>query len=172
MSAVGDELPAFELEVTATVIVAGAIASRDFMPVHHDRDYARAQGAPDLFMNIFSREHEGLALLGLSNVGGPSFPLYDDQARAVIVALTLRELGGVDWRAWRSVLTTSPDLRGGARFTNTLANALTVDDHMYSTRLRDLCDRFGYTPGGSWAGNIVEPPPPPGLGAALRESLR
>jgi hypothetical protein len=34
--------------------VAGAIASRDFMPVHHDRDYAVAQGAPDIFMNILT----------------------------------------------------------------------------------------------------------------------
>jgi acyl dehydratase len=50
----GEELPTFDLDVTATVIVAGAIASRDFMPVHHDRDYARAQGAPDLFMNILT----------------------------------------------------------------------------------------------------------------------
>jgi acyl dehydratase len=24
------------------------------MPVHHDRDYANAQGAPDIFMNILS----------------------------------------------------------------------------------------------------------------------
>ncbi|MGZ6999970.1 MAG: MaoC/PaaZ C-terminal domain-containing protein, partial [Acidimicrobiia bacterium] len=36
------------------VIVAGAIATRDFMPVHHDREYANAQGAPDIFMNILS----------------------------------------------------------------------------------------------------------------------
>jgi len=50
----GEELPPFELEVTPTVVVAGAIASRDFMPVHHDRDYARAQGAPDIFMNILT----------------------------------------------------------------------------------------------------------------------
>jgi hypothetical protein len=50
----GEELPPFDLEVTATVIVAGAIASRDFMPVHHDRDYAVAQGAPDIFMNILT----------------------------------------------------------------------------------------------------------------------
>ena len=50
----GEELPPFELDVTATVIVAGAIASRDFMPVHHDRDYAQAQGAPDIFMNILT----------------------------------------------------------------------------------------------------------------------
>jgi acyl dehydratase len=51
---VGDELPSVAVEVTATVIVAGAIATRDFMPVHHDRDYANQQGAPDIFMNIMS----------------------------------------------------------------------------------------------------------------------
>ena len=52
--AVGDELPPFELNVTSTVIVAGAIASRDFMPAHHDPVFARAQGAPDMFMNILT----------------------------------------------------------------------------------------------------------------------
>jgi acyl dehydratase len=52
--AVGDELPQFDLPVTAAVIVAGAIASRDFMPAHHDRDFAVRQGAPDIFMNILT----------------------------------------------------------------------------------------------------------------------
>ena len=51
---VGDTLPELVLEMTATRIVAGAIATRDFMPVHHDRDYANSQGAPDIFMNILS----------------------------------------------------------------------------------------------------------------------
>jgi acyl dehydratase len=50
----GDELPVFDLPLTASVIVAGAIASRDFMPVHHDRSFAQAQGAPDIFMNILT----------------------------------------------------------------------------------------------------------------------
>ena len=50
----GQELPPFDLEVTTSVIVAGALASRDFMPVHHDRDYAQGQGAPDVFMNILT----------------------------------------------------------------------------------------------------------------------
>jgi acyl dehydratase len=54
VTAVGDELPVLALEMTATRIVAGAIATRDFMPVHHDRDYANSQGAPDIFMNIIS----------------------------------------------------------------------------------------------------------------------
>jgi len=52
--AVGDVLPPMVIDVTATLVVAGAVASRDFMPVHHDRDYAMAQGAPDIFMNILS----------------------------------------------------------------------------------------------------------------------
>jgi len=51
---VSDALPPFTLNVTSTVIVAGAIASRDFMPAHHDAAYAKAQGAPDLFMNILT----------------------------------------------------------------------------------------------------------------------
>ncbi len=51
---VGDALPAWVLAIDATRIVAGAIATRDFMPVHHDRDYANQQGAPDIFVNILS----------------------------------------------------------------------------------------------------------------------
>jgi acyl dehydratase len=51
---VGDSLPEMRVEVTPTVVVAGALATRDFMPVHHDRDYANSQGAPDIFMNILS----------------------------------------------------------------------------------------------------------------------
>lgn len=51
---IGDSVTPMEVEVTATAIVAGAIASRDYMPMHHDRDFAQSQGAPDIFMNIMS----------------------------------------------------------------------------------------------------------------------
>ena len=51
---VGDALRPLEVDVSATHIVAGALATRDFMPVHHDRAYANSQGAPDIFMNILS----------------------------------------------------------------------------------------------------------------------
>jgi len=51
---VGDPIAPMRIDVTATVVVAGAIATRDFMPVHHDRDYANSQGAPEIFMNIMS----------------------------------------------------------------------------------------------------------------------
>jgi len=66
---VGDALPELVLEMTATRIVAGALATRDFMPVHHDRDYAQAQGAADIFMNILSTN--GYCGRYLSDWGGP-----------------------------------------------------------------------------------------------------
>jgi uncharacterized protein len=52
--AVGTELPALEIPVTRTLIVAGAIASRDFEPVHHDHLVAQERGSADLFMNILT----------------------------------------------------------------------------------------------------------------------
>ncbi len=52
--AVGDVLPALEIPLTATVIVAGAIASRDYQDVHHDRDLAVQRGSKDIFMNILT----------------------------------------------------------------------------------------------------------------------
>jgi acyl dehydratase len=66
---VGDEVTPLEIPVTTTMIVAGAIASRDFMPVHHDRDYANKQGSPNLFMNILTSN--GYCVRFLTDWAGP-----------------------------------------------------------------------------------------------------
>ncbi|WP_369234717.1 MaoC family dehydratase [Streptomyces sp. R21] len=50
----GEELPPLEIEITRTLIVAGAIASRDYQDVHHDAELARQKGSPDIFMNILT----------------------------------------------------------------------------------------------------------------------
>jgi acyl dehydratase len=51
---VGTKLPELPIEITTTMIVAGALASRDFTPVHHDKSAAQAQGMQDVFMNILT----------------------------------------------------------------------------------------------------------------------
>ena len=50
----GAALPAFEVPITATTIVAGAIASRDYQDVHHDAALAHQRGSKDIFMNILT----------------------------------------------------------------------------------------------------------------------
>jgi acyl dehydratase len=51
---VGDELPTLPIELTRTLIVATAIASRDYQDVHHDPGLAQERGSPDIFMNILT----------------------------------------------------------------------------------------------------------------------
>ena len=51
---VGDELPQRDVPITATLVVAGALASRDFQDVHHDSEIAKRSGAKDVFMNILT----------------------------------------------------------------------------------------------------------------------
>ncbi len=48
----GQPLPLWTLPVTPTHIVAGALATRDFQDVHHDRDLAHQKGSADIFFNI------------------------------------------------------------------------------------------------------------------------
>ncbi|MFE9042960.1 MaoC/PaaZ C-terminal domain-containing protein [Streptomyces sp. NPDC007818] len=50
----GDVLAPLEIPVTRTLVVAGAVASRDYQDVHHDAEAARAKGSPDVFMNILT----------------------------------------------------------------------------------------------------------------------
>jgi acyl dehydratase len=47
----GTVLPVVTLPVTLSLGVLDAAATRDFFPGHHDRDYARAQNARDVYLN-------------------------------------------------------------------------------------------------------------------------
>ena len=87
----GDPLPDLAYDVTATTVVLGALATRDWRPMHHDKDFAQKRnGVRDIFLNTpnqaawFERyltdwtrsprtprphalPHEGLRLPGRSN---------------------------------------------------------------------------------------------------------
>jgi acyl dehydratase len=50
--AAGDALPELRYEVTATTVVLGALATRDWRPMHHDKDFAVTRnGTQDIFLN-------------------------------------------------------------------------------------------------------------------------
>ncbi|MAG31287.1 MAG: acyl dehydratase [Deltaproteobacteria bacterium] len=66
---VGQELPGLDLQTTATIVAGGAIASRDYTPVHHDKAAAVAQGLPDVFMNILTTQ--GICSRYVTDWAGP-----------------------------------------------------------------------------------------------------
>ena len=48
----GEKIPPLRHDVSATTIVLGALASRDWRPMHHDHDFAvNRNGTRDIFMN-------------------------------------------------------------------------------------------------------------------------
>ena len=97
---VGDAVTPMRIDVTATVVVAGAIASRDYMPVHHDRDYANTQGAPDIFMNILT--DNGYCSRFLTDWAGP-----ESMVRKVAIRLGVPAYAGSKLEFTGSVTGTS-----------------------------------------------------------------
>ena len=61
---VGDRLPEVVIPITHRLIVAGALATQDFIPVHHNAGAAHAAGMPDIFMNILTSSGLSARYLG------------------------------------------------------------------------------------------------------------
>ncbi len=78
-AAEGDRFPVWSVPVTTTLIVSGALATRDFTAVHHDRGLAVERGSKDVFMNI--NTSLGLMQRYVTDVVGP---------QALVTALRVR----------------------------------------------------------------------------------
>lgn len=76
---VGEELPPLPIPLTRTLIVATAIASRDYQDVHHDPGLAVERGSKDVFMNILTTN--GLVDRYVTQWAGPA---------AVVKAIKIR----------------------------------------------------------------------------------
>ncbi|TDB97875.1 hypothetical protein E1266_05185 [Actinomadura sp. 7K534] len=91
--AVGQELPELRIPLTRTMIVATAIASRDYQDVHHDPSLAVERGSKDVFMNILTTN--GLVDRYVTGWAGPA---------AVVTAIKIR-LGAPNYPGDTMVLT-------------------------------------------------------------------
>jgi len=76
---VGDTLPELVLPLSRTVIIATALASRDYQDVHHDHALAQQRGSKDIFMNILSTN--GIVGRFVTDWSGPGAVLTDVNIR-------------------------------------------------------------------------------------------
>ncbi|SNR25997.1 MaoC like domain-containing protein [Actinomadura mexicana] len=91
--AVGEQLPELSIPLTRTMIVATALASRDYQDVHHDPSLAVERGSRDVFMNILTTN--GLVDRYVTSWAGPA---------AVVKAIRIR-LGAPNYPGDTMVLT-------------------------------------------------------------------
>jgi hypothetical protein len=75
----GDALPTLVLPITRSLIVSGAIASRDYQDVHHDHVLAKERGSRDIFMNILTTN--GLVGRYITDWSGPRSTLSEVDIR-------------------------------------------------------------------------------------------
>lgn len=52
----GEPLETLTLEITLRRLIIDAAGTRDLYPIHHDRDFAKANGARDIFVNTMFYE--------------------------------------------------------------------------------------------------------------------
>ncbi|MFE0099152.1 MaoC family dehydratase [Streptomyces sp. NPDC059009] len=121
MTVVDAELPALEIPITRTLIVAGAIASRDYQDVHHDAELARAKGSPDIFMNILTTN--GLVGRYITDHFGP---------RAVLRKVAIR-LGAPNYPGDTMVLTGTVERVEGETVTVKVVGANRLGKHVTGT---------------------------------------
>jgi acyl dehydratase len=125
---VGDALPELVVEVTRTLIVSGALASRDYQDVHHDSELAKSRGSKDIFMNILTTN--GLVGRYVTDWSGPSGLLTEVNIR----------LGAPNYPGDTMTLTgsvtekeTPPEGSGSGSVTVAVRGANSVGDHVVGT---------------------------------------
>jgi acyl dehydratase len=117
----GDALPPCPVPITTTLVVAAAIASRDYQDVHHDRDAAIRRGTPDIFMNILTSS--GLVARYVTDWAGPE---------ALLTALRIR-LGAPNYPGDTMVLEARVAKADGGAFELAIRGANRLGDHVTGT---------------------------------------
>ncbi len=115
---IGDELPSLIVPLTRTLIMAGAIASRDYQEVHHDPILARERGSEDVIMNILTTN--GFVGRFVTDWAGPD---------AVIRSVKVR-LGAPNYPGDTMTMTGSVTALDGADVTVAVRGANSRGDHV------------------------------------------
>ncbi|MEW9556107.1 MaoC family dehydratase [Nonomuraea sp. NPDC050783] len=116
-----EALPELSIDLTPTVVIATALATRDYTPVHHDPGLARAQGSKDIFLNILTTM--GLVERYVTDWAGPA---------AVIRRIDVR-LGVPAYAGDRLSFNGSVVSRAGGELTVEVRGRVSLGDHATGT---------------------------------------
>jgi hypothetical protein len=123
-------LPEMMVDVSATFVVASALATRDFTPVHHDRDLAIANGSKDIFVNILT--DNGLLQRFVTQWAGPQSLLRQTSVRLGVPCYAGDRL------TFTGRVTDRSRLPDGDRYEVRVTGRCSLGDHIIATAVVDV----------------------------------
>lgn len=113
------------------------------IPYMDEKYFTWRAGRPDLYLSLFSREHEGLFALGYMETDGGAYKLFDEMAD--LIAAYAKDRAENEIRAERFeglIQKDRPALNGGVKYLKSDRHANYVNKHAYLTYLRKLRRRM------------------------------
>jgi amino acid transporter len=101
-------------------------------------------GHPQLYLNVFNRQHDSLYVLGFIEFADAAYKRFDEMAQLVVMDIRARETGEHREELRRRKLQDYPDLRGGVAYIDSPRHANYVESHTYQNYLAELRDQLGW----------------------------
>jgi cation diffusion facilitator CzcD-associated flavoprotein CzcO len=90
-----------------------------------------AGSGEDLYLNMFSREHPGLYVMGFFGTAGAAYPIVSKQGALLAAVLTAREKNGAAMRTFEQLRAKPRALTGGMRYLSSPRHAFYVQFESY-----------------------------------------
>ncbi|NKF23680.1 amino acid permease [Solimonas marina] len=114
------------------------------IPYLDERLFTWKQGHPELYLNIFHRQLQGLAVVGFVEFASAGYQRFDEiaQMAAMDACLMQSPREGDAWRAMKAEH--RPNLRGEMQYIDSPRHANYVDVRVYRRVLAEIRERFGW----------------------------
>lgn len=122
-------------------------------------------GRPDLYMNLFSRKHDNLAILGFVEFSSAAYQNFDRMAELIVADAVATPDSSLKSTLSALKKDHHPDLKNGHRYVDSARHANYVEVDGYLKLLDNLRKKLGL------AGTTTEPPAPPSqVPASIQQS--
>lgn len=114
------------------------------LPFLPDDYFTWKPGHPQLYLNVFNRQHHSLYVLGFIEFADAAYKRFDEMAQLVVMDIRARETGEHLDELRRRKAEDHPDLRGGINYVDSPRHANYVETHAYQSYLAELRGEFGW----------------------------
>ncbi len=114
------------------------------MPFFDEKLFTWKQGHPQLYLNIFHRTLQGLAVVGFVEFASAGYQRFDEMAQMAAMDAYIRAsgLGLEEWTKMKAG--EQPNLRGKTNYIDSPRHANYVDVDVYRRKLADVREKFGW----------------------------